>query len=170
MARKCSCKICKKQLTTDIAFKVSNGKTSSYYCNEEEYKEYLYKQEIKDKCYQTISRVTRSPLITPMMKKEINLINQFYEYNIIERTFIDCENSINWFLDNKFEGSEYAKTKYISTIIQNSINNVYNKYIKEQEDMKKLFKTQDSKEVDMEIMNISNDNKTNNTDISSFLD
>ena len=37
MARKCKCKVCKTELMTDVAFKVTHNGKNSYYCSESEY-------------------------------------------------------------------------------------------------------------------------------------
>ncbi|EPY2278026.1 hypothetical protein ACXAT3_002778 [Clostridium sporogenes] len=171
MSRKCKCKICKKILTTDKAYKVVINSKNIYYCSEGEYKRDLKNKQNKDKCFNTIKHILNEPFITPIMKKEVNKLNKFYDYIIIERTFRECEDSIKWFLNNKEYNTEYAKTRYIMVIIQNNINCAYKKYIQEQKEMEKLFTQKNNENVDINIINnITTNNSINNNDISEFLD
>ena len=122
MARSCKCNHCKKQLTTDIAYKVTINGRNKYYCSEDEYNQIQEEINSKTKCLETISNILDIPFIQPMMLKEINSLRDFYSYIVIERTFKDNRESIQWFLENKDNGSEFGKIKYIMTIIKNNIN------------------------------------------------
>ena len=111
----------------------------------------------------------RLKLATPFIQKEVNKLKEYYDYIVIERTFKDNEKSINWFLDNNEDSSEFGKCRYIFTIISNNINKTYNKYKKELSDMEAMFKQDDT--VDIEIMNMDNkQTKREVSDISQFLD
>lgn len=169
MARKCKCTHCKKELTTDIAYKVNINGRNKYYCTEEEYKTIQSEINDKNKCLETISTILNIPFVPPMMLREINDLTKFYSYIVINRTFKDNEKNIRWFIENRDSGSEYGKIKYIMTIIKNNINTTYKKYIKEQQQLVEMFKTND-KEIDMDIINITNDKQSNDiSDISEFL-
>ncbi|HDK7194908.1 TPA: hypothetical protein PTV74_003215 [Clostridium botulinum] len=171
MGRKCKCRICKKELTTDTAYKVVIDNKNAYYCNEEEYKNTLKTKQLKDNCYNTIKNMLNEPFVTPMMKKEINKLKEFYDYIVIEKTFKECEENIKWFLSNKEYSTEYAKIRYIITIIQNNINSVYKRYTEELKEMEKLFKQSNNETIDINIINNSiTNNLKNNNDISEFLD
>ncbi|GCD11709.1 hypothetical protein [Clostridium tagluense] len=172
MARACKCKVCRADLKTDNAYKVSNGKINSYYCTKEEYDSNIKELQDQEKCFQTVSKILNEPFTIPMMKNEINKIHKYYSFIVIERTFLDFEDKINWCLNNKQMKSEYAKTKYIVTIIANNINSVQNKYKQEQKDMAKLFEKSKIDIVDVDIMNIHEEQKlkTKRPDISDFLD
>ena len=173
MSRKCKCKICGKQLTTDTAYKITNynGK-NTYYCSKEEYDEVNKKKEIENRCYNTISTIMNIPFVTPMLKKQIKKIVEFYDYPIIERTFKENEKAIKWFLDNNEDSSEYGKSRYIMTIIINNINGVARKYKEEQKRIKQLFESNNNNN-DISIINDLNDKqqiKRDVSDISEFLD
>lgn len=169
MARKCKCTHCKKELTTDIAYKVTVNGKNKYYCTKEEYETIQNEINDKNKCLETISTILNIPFVPPMMVREINDLTKFYSYIVIDRAFKDNEKNIRWFIENRDSSSEYGKIKYIMTIIKNNINSTYKKYIKEQEQLTEMFKTND-KEIDMDIMNITNDGKSNDiSDISEFL-
>ena len=171
MARGCKCTYCKKQLNTDIAYKVVVNGRNKYYCNEEEYKQIQEEINSKNKCLETIITMLNVPFIQPVMLKEINLLRDFYSYIVIEKAFKDNEQSILWFLENKDNGSEFGKIKYIMTIIKNNINSTYKKYVQEQKDIEKIFNKVKGQEIDMDIMNTDAEVQNNDiTDISQFLD
>jgi hypothetical protein len=172
MARSCTCKICSKKITTDIAFKVVKGNINYYYCSQQEYEDYIDEKIKKEDCFITVAKILEEPVITPMMKKEINELKKFYDYIVIEKTFKEFESSIRWFLQNKSDCSEYAKTRYIITIVKNNINSTYKKYIEEQKQIKKLFIKSENNNIDMEIINIENSQEkiSKSNDISEFLD
>ena len=171
MARGCKCTYCKKQLNTDIAYKVVVNGRNKYYCNEEEYKQIQEEINSKNKCLETIITMLNVPFIQPVMLKEINLLRDFYSYIVIEKAFKDNEQSILWFLENKDNGSEFGKIKYIMTIIKNNINSTFKKYTQEQKDLQKIFNKVENQEVDIDIMNITIEVQNNDiSDISQFLD
>lgn len=172
MPRKVICKICGKQLTNDKAYKVTINGKNKYYCTKEEYDNMIKQSEIKQDCLNYIAECMRLKFCTPFVLKEINKLINYYDYPIIKRTFKDNIDSINWFLDNNSNSSEFGKVRYIFTIIANNINKSAKTYKEEQEKMKKLFNKSNN---DIEIMNTMENNKikNNNTnihDISSFLD
>lgn len=169
MARKCKCKKCKQELTTDKAYKVIINGKNQYYCNKEEYDNIIKEKEARQHCLEEIASYMRLKFATPFIQKEVNKLKEYYDYIVIERSFKDNEKSINWFLDNNENSSEFGKCRYVFTIISNNINNTYNKYKKELSDMKAMFKQDDT--VDIEIMNMDNkQSKREVSDISQFLD
>lgn len=171
MARKCKCQICKKQLNTDIAYKIIKNNKNLYYCSKEEYDNNIKEQEIKCSCLDYIAQCMRLKFCTPFVLKEINKLINHYDYPVIKRTFKDNIKSIDWFLDNNENNSEFGKVRYIFTIIQNNINKSAKDYKEEQEKMKSLFKKEN--DIDIELINKldNKNNKINNIhDISNFLD
>ena len=114
----------------------------------------------------------RIPCITPAMMKLVNGLNNYYDYKIIKRAFKDNKDSIQWALANKEFNSEFAKCKYIISIILNNIEKSKKAWIKEQEELQKLFNKTNSNNVDIEILNFNRiDVKTKqNSDISMFLE
>ena len=113
----------------------------------------------------------RLKFCTPFVLKEINKLINYYDYPVIKRTFKDNIKSIDWFLDNNENNSEFGKVRYIFTIIQNNINKSAKDYKEEQEKMKSLFKKEN--DIDIELINKldNKNNKINNIhDISNFLD
>ena len=175
MARGCKCTHCKKQLNTDIAYKVTTNGRNKYYCSEEEYNQIQEEINSKIKCLETISSILKIPFVQPMMLKEINSLRKFYGYIVIEKTFKDNSENIKWFLENKKNGSEFGKIRYITTIIKNNINSTFKKYVEEQKELDRMFNKseKDIKNMDIDIMNDNENIQTitnKGIDISMFLD
>lgn len=168
MSRQCKCQICGKTLYTNEAYRVSFNKKNKYFCSEEEYQKDLQLKKEKEDCYSVVAEIMEVPFITPMMKKEIGNLNQFYNFAIIEKTFKECEQNIKWFLSNNNSSSEYGKTRYVITIIQNNINSVAKKYKQLQNTREKEL--QKIQTVDVDIINISTNEVNNTSDITQWLD
>jgi hypothetical protein len=147
---------------------VSFNKKNKYFCSEEEYQKDLQLKKEKENCYSVVAEIMEVPFITPMMKKEIGNLNQFYNFAIIEKTFKECEQNIKWFLSNNNSSSEYGKTRYVITIIQNNINSVAKKYKQLQNTREKEL--QKIQTVDVDIINISTNEVNNTSDITQWLD
>lgn len=182
---KVKCKGCKNKIERSEAFKIiketSKGKTNEYYCNKKEYDSIQKEKEDKIKCYKVIKEIINVKMISPAWIKNINVVREFYDYSIIEKCFRENKDVILWSMQNKDFETEYAKSKYILTIILNNIEDTYKKHKKELQEMEKLFNKNENNEIDIDIMNntIKNDTKTNSiikpnknkiNDISSFLD
>ena len=172
IGRKCKCRICTNKLTTDVAYCVKVNGRNQYYCSEEEYNKEQEKKRDKIECNKYIAEIMRVPCITPAMMKLVNGLNDYYDYKIIKRAFKDNKDSIQWALANKEFNSEFAKCKYIISIILNNIEKSKKAWIKEQEELQKLFNKTNSNNVDIEILNFNRiDVKTKqNSDISMFLE
>ena len=170
MSRSVKCKICGNQLTNDIAYKVVVNGKNQYYCSDEEYNAKQKEKESKDKCLKTITEILGSKIVSPVMVKKVNELRKFYDYMVIDKTFKECANTISWALGSKDFNSEFAKTKYIISIVANNIDKVYKKHIKDLKDMERLFS---KNEVEPEIIDLDINrpiNDRNISDISSFLD
>lgn len=170
MSRKVICKICGKQLTNDIAYKVVINGKNQYFCAEEEYIVKQKEKESKDKCIKTIAEILNVKIVPPVMVKKVNELREFYDYTVIEKTFKECSNSIRWALETKDFNSEFAKAKYIISIVVNNIDKVYKKHIKELRDIERLFS---KSEIEPEIIDLDINRRIddrNVSDISSFLD
>lgn len=173
MARRCKCSICKKDLTTDKAYKITNNKgKTTYYCTKEEYEQLIKEKQDKEHCLEMVAQYMRLKFATPIIIKEINKLHEYYEYIVIEKCFKENEKAINWFLDNNEDSSEFGKVRYCFTIIQNNINKTYQKHKKELEQIQGLFKIKQN-EIDVNIINDISNNKPirkDVNDISMFLD
>ena len=172
MARKCKCQICKTELMTDIAYKITDEKgKSKYYCSEDEYTQIIKEKEDKNRCISILGETLHIPYVPPVLIKEIDKIRKHYQYEVIYRTIKESESTIQWFISNNDEASEYAKARYIATVISNNINKVKKKYDAELKSMQELFKKAEIQTIDIDIMNnTSTSNSKNISDISDFLD
>lgn len=169
--RKVKCKSCKKELYNTEAYQVIEGAKKSYYCTEEEYKDIQSEKEQYKTCLERIAEVMNIKFVPPVMLKKINELREFYNYCVIERTFIECKSTIQWALDNKEFNSEFVKAKYITSIVANNIAKVDKKIKQEKKELEKLFSKSNNTEV--EIIDIANDRNIENkevSDISMFLD
>lgn len=165
--RKVKCRICKKELPKEQAYKVKKGKTNQYYCTKEEYDNLMQQKEDRLKCLDTIAKIMNIPMIPPVMVKQINTLNSFYTYGIIKKTFEENKQNIQWVLENKDFKSEFAKTKYIISIVANNINKVF---LREREmDKQVINKKTDIVDVDIFTEEIVT-TKRKVSDISDFLD
>lgn len=170
--RKVKCKVCGKESARDVAYKVNNGKVNSYYCNKEEYDNLIKKKKEKEDCLLCVQQILKLPLLPPMIKKEINRVNQIFDYIVIQKTFEECESKISRFLESNNDGLNYPKARYIITIVENSIDTIFKKYKYEQEQIKKLFETQKNNKIEVDLFSMSNKTTATSkvTDISEFLD
>ena len=105
------------------------------------------------------------------MLKEINKIAEYYEYIVIKKCFIENEKSIQWFLNNNENSTEYGKARYISTIILNNINKTLKKHKDEIKQMELLF-AKNKNDIDINLIDSVEIKKRDKeiNDISDFLD
>lgn len=178
MARKVKCKICKKEMTTDTAYCVEGdydkyGKVKrSYYCSKEEYEHKKKEQETKEECYKYAEELINLPY-SALMRKKINELAKYYEYQVIYRCFKADRDKISFWANNKTFNNEHALVSYIIAIINGNINDINKQYKKEQEDFKKLFE-EPKNDIDLDVLNnidnIPKGKPKNANDISEWLD
>lgn len=174
---KVKCKSCGNKIERDKAFKIvrerKSGKLNEYYCNKEEYDDIQKEKNDKFKCYETIKDIINIKMITPAWIKNINIIREFYDYNVIEKCFRDNEERIRWSICNKDFKTEHMKSKYILAIIANNIEDTYKKHLKDLEDANRLFNKIENNEIHIDIINevieVQPKKRKNNNDISMFL-
>lgn len=143
MARKCKCKICKKELTTDIAFCITINTTSKpknvYYCNEFEYRQeqsdiYFWKQ-----CQIITDKILGYPIINNQRNKLLSeILNSGYSREELYDCLVEQENYIAECLAYRKDiETEYAKLCYMFAIIKGSIKDITdrNKLEKKKEDI-----------------------------------
>ena len=106
-------------------------------------------------------------IVPPVITKKIKEMNTFYDYEVIHECFIVNKETIQYWIVNKNFDGEYGMASYIMRIIENSINDVYNKW----KHTKKTVQKQESSSIDLEIINEINTNKpkTEDNGILSFL-
>ena len=171
MGRKAKCRACGKELSTNEAFKVTEGKVNKYYCTQEEYEEIQRDKQRKEECFKHLEGFMKVP-ISKIARKRINELHEYYSYEVIYRTIKFVEDRIRYAVENKNFNSEQAMVNYLIAIIENNINIVLKEYEKEIADFKKLFE-EPKNDIDLDIINDLDDKpiaKPRTSDISSFLD
>ena len=171
MGRKAKCRACGKELSTNEAFKVTEGKVNKYYCTQEEYEEIQRDKQRKEECFKHLEGFMKVP-ISKIARKRINELHEYYSYEVIYRTIKFVEDRIRYAVENKNFNSEQAMVNYLIAIIENNANMVLKEYEKEIADFKKLFE-EPKNDIDLDIINDLDDKpiaKPRTSDISSFLD
>ena len=125
MAR-CKCKICGTQLNTTEAYKVTdkNGK-NKYYCSASEFEiEEARKKkaaEDKDKVYYLICDILgEKEIINTALWAEKKIWNKAFSDEIIAKYLAEQKDYLTSAV-SKLSGTEYAKIRYVSAVLKNSL-------------------------------------------------
>ena len=125
MAR-CKCKICGTQLNTTEAYKVTdkNGK-NKYYCSDIEFEtEEARKKkaaEDKDKVYYLICDILgEKEIINTALWAEKKIWNKAFSDEIIAKYLAEQKDYLTSAV-SKLSGTEYAKIRYVSAVLKNSL-------------------------------------------------
>ncbi len=125
MAR-AKCKICGKQLDTNTSYKITdkNGK-NKYFCSQSEYEtEEARKKkakEDKDKVYQLICDIMgEKDIINTILWKEWTIWNKVADNEKISKYLEENKDYLSSMI-GRLDSSEFARIKYLSTIIKDKI-------------------------------------------------
>lgn len=125
MAR-CKCKICGTQLNTTEAYKVTdkNGK-NRYYCSASEFEiEEARKKkaaEDKDRVYYLICDILgEKEIINTALWAEKKIWNKAFSDEIIAKYLAENKDYLTSAV-SKLSGTEYAKIRYVSAVLKNSL-------------------------------------------------
>lgn len=139
MARKCTCQICKAIGDTQSFYKVTDEKgKNKYYCNQQEYKHFNLEKEKRNNLMKYVAEeilgYEEGQIVPPVLIKKIGIMNQFYDYEVIQKCFEVNKDSIQFWINNKKFTSEYGMISYILKIIEGNINDIHKqwKYQKQQ--------------------------------------
>lgn len=151
--RKCKCQICGKPLTTDIAFKIFNGKKNLYYCDSVEYEIYAEEKDKdkknKDEFYENICGILGYKSVNSQLWKEMSSLNKLYSWEIMNGILEEKMDSISQLiLENDIE-KEYNKIRYIFGALSRDIHD-YSEEQNKIKDKEVLIKT-DIKEINKEF-------------------
>ena len=129
-------------------------------------------QAIKEECYKYAEELINLPY-SALMRKKINELAKYYEYEVIYRCFKANRDKIHFWAINKTFNNEHALISYVMAIISANINDINKQYKKEQEDLKKLFE-EPKNDIDLDILNSFDETPKGkprvDNDISDFLD
>ena len=123
------CRYCGIKLDREEAFKVVVGGKNTYYCNKTEYEKVIYKKKLKDTTYDCINEIFGYKVLNSALFKEINILLEVYSYEHILGYLTENKEFLSKILNKEFN-SEYAKIRYFSAIIKNSIADFKIKRIK----------------------------------------
>ena len=120
-----TCQICRKKIERDTAYKRVVGKVNKYYCSEQEWQQEENKKkraaEDKDRVYRLICDI--------MCEKEI-INSALWKEWVVWNKVADNEKIAQYLEENKdyltsviarLSSSEYARIRYLSTIIRDKI-------------------------------------------------
>ena len=125
MAR-CKCKICGTQLNTTEAYKVTdkNGK-NRYYCSTSEFEaEEVRKKKVaedKDKVYRLICDILgEKEVLNTALWKEKTIWNKAFSDEIIAKYLQENQDYLTLAV-SRLSGTEYARIRYVSAVLKNSL-------------------------------------------------
>ena len=123
---KCKCKICGTELDTNAAYKVTdkNGK-NKYFCSASEFEAEEERKkkaaEDKDRVYRLICDIMgeKEVLNTALWKEKIEW-NKAFSDEFIAKYLEEKKDYLSSAI-TRLSGTEYAKIRYISTVLKNSL-------------------------------------------------
>lgn len=127
--RAAKCKICKKLINTNDAYKITNGKTNLYYCSEEHYKEGLKEKEFKERLKEARGKVFQK--MQDILGSNMDfvaiqcIIPEFFNIDDLNKMFSYLEDNEDYLTGtmnkkNKFINN-YVRMKYFCAIIRNNL-------------------------------------------------
>lgn len=114
------CRCCNKKIERNDAFKVVVSGRNHYYCNEEEYQSIIKQQEQKDNTYNCICEIFGYKITNTALFKEINNLLETYSYELIFEYLHKNKDYLCSVMQKEFV-SEYARIRYFSAILKNSL-------------------------------------------------
>jgi hypothetical protein len=114
------CKICSEKIDRDKAYKVIVNEKNNYYCNEDEYKKSIEKQIVKDNTYKEIYNLFGMKVTNTALYKEVGELANIYTYEKILGYLIQNNPYLSKVMVKDFV-SEYAKIRYFTAILKNSL-------------------------------------------------
>lgn len=153
MARNCTCQICKSKGTTDKFYKVTEKGKNKYYCNKEEYDQFINEKKKRDDLRKYIAieilNYQEGQIVPPVLIKKVNKLNEFYDCEVIKECFHQQKENVQYWMSAKKDLPEYNLACYIMKIIESNINDVYEKWKYKQKQLQK----QESANLDLGIIN-----------------
>lgn len=122
---KVTCQICKNKIERDTAYKRVVGKANKYYCSEQEWQiEEDKKKKIaedKDKVYRLICDILgEKEVLNTALWKEKTIWNKAFSDEIIAKYLAENKDYLVSAV-SKLSGTEYAKIRYVSAVLKNSL-------------------------------------------------
>jgi hypothetical protein len=122
---KCKCRICGTPYDTKDAYKVVVNNKNQYYCSQEEYEKDLEKKkkaaEDKDRVYRLICDImNEKEIINTILFKEWAVWNKVADNEKIAQYLEENQEYLTSVIA-RLQSSEFAKIRYLSTIIKDKI-------------------------------------------------
>lgn len=114
------CKACDNKIERNNAYKIVKDGKNNYYCNEEEYTNWLNKQSEKDNTYKEIYDIFGRKITNTILYKEINELVQVYGYTKLLCYLTDKHAYLESVMAKSFV-SEYVQIRYFTAILKNSL-------------------------------------------------
>ena len=127
-----TCRICKNKIQKENAFKI-DGKTPKYYCSQTEFEAEEERkkkaQEDKDRVYRLICNImgVNEILNTALWKEKLEW-NKAFSDEFIAKYLEEKKDYLSSAIA-RLSGTEYAKIRYISTVLKNSLRDFKPKVI-----------------------------------------
>lgn len=120
-----TCQICKSKIERDTAYKRVVGKANKYYCSEQEWQTEEDKKkkaaEDKDKVYRLICDILgEKEVLNTALWKEKTIWNKAFSDEIIAKYLEENKDYLTSAV-SKLSGTEYAKIRYVSAVLKNSL-------------------------------------------------
>lgn len=124
MAR-AKCKICGAELDSKTAYKITVGKINRYFCSKEEYDAEVERKqkekEDKDNVYRLICDIlNEKEVLNTALWKEKAIWNKAFSDEIIAKYLAENKDYLISAV-SKLSGTEYAKIRYVSAVLKNSL-------------------------------------------------
>jgi hypothetical protein len=122
---KCKCRICSTPHDTKDAYKVVVNNKNQYYCSQEEYEKDLEKKkkaaEDKDRVYRLICDImNEKEIINTILFKEWAIWNKVADNEKIGQYLEENQEYLSSVIA-RLQSSEFARIRYLSTIIKDKI-------------------------------------------------
>lgn len=171
MARKCKCKLCKNQLTTDVAYKIVNNGKNEYYCDDIEYEAHLKEMTCKQEVLEYINKILGYESVNTIIYKELATIHKTFSYEEILNCFNCQGDKIIELININGIDREFNIIRYMYGVISRSIADDTKEFKANRN--KKIVKKISSEEIDIDSNNIKKVNKQKyeskpSTDFSNF--
>lgn len=118
--RPVKCRICGNKLPQKSAFKVEKDGKNLYYCNKEEYLNFMKREEQKKEAFEFV-KIMLPGVRQQLLNSEFNKLSEEYEFEHIYECIKDSEQYLNWVMNHKHFDSQYGKARYFFTIIKNKM-------------------------------------------------
>ena len=138
------CILCGKEVDRKTAYKVKKGSKNIYYCNKEEYDEWVSAEKEIDNFTHSIWYLIEEVLDTKEtyswkeIRGMISDLHKKYSLDQIEGYLESETDRISHILKNKSFSNNYAMTRYYIAVVKNNIDVYYKDFDSEEEEIPQI--------------------------------